>query len=212
MTVKLIWVTPEAEKNILYAARVSSKNQDSEDTRLIDYCIRNGHFSVFEMANMCLEITTSRTIARQILRHRSFTFQEFSGRYQTFSTIGGDSSMITAPRLQDNKNRQNSIDVEDEDLEQWWTDAQITVIHECERLYNKALKKGIAKELARNLLPEGLTPSKMYMNGTLRSWLHYIDLRCGNGTQREHQEVAEAVKREFIKQFPIISRAKGYIE
>ena len=115
-SVKLMWVTPEAEKNIMYAARVSSNNQDSTDTRLLDYCIRNGHWSIFETANMMVEIKTSRTIARQILRHRSFSFQEFSGRYQSFDTIGGDSDLLTSPRLQDPKNRQNSTDTEDEEL------------------------------------------------------------------------------------------------
>lgn len=211
MTTKLIWTTPEAEKVIMYAARVSSKNQDSTDTRLLDYCIRNGHWSIFEMANMCVEIQTSRTIARQILRHRSFVFQEFSGRYQSFETIGGQSSLLTEPRLQDNTNRQNSVATDDDDLQEWWTDTQVEVMHQTERLYHKALKKGVAKELARNLLPEGLTHSKMYVNGTLRSWLHYVDLRTGNGTQQEHIDVAEEIKQIFIEQFPVISKAKEWI-
>lgn len=210
MTTKLIWATPEAEKVIMYAARVSSKNQDSTDTRLLDYCIRNGHWSIFEMANMCVEVQTSRTIARQILRHRSFVFQEFSGRYQSFETIGGQSSLLTDPRLQDETNRQNSVATDDDELQEWWKDTQIEVMHQSERLYHEALKKGVAKELARNLLPEGLTHSKMYVNGTLRSWLHYIDLRIGNGTQQEHIDVAESIKQIFMEQFPIISKAKGW--
>lgn len=210
-SVKLMWVTPEAEKNIMYAARVSSNNQDSTDTRLLDYCIRNGHWSIFETANMMVEIKTSRTIARQILRHRSFSFQEFSGRYQSFDTIGGDSDLLTSPRLQDPKNRQNSTDTEDEELARWWDKAQIDVLYYSKNLYHQALKKGIAKELARNLLPEGLTDSKMYMNGSLRSWLHYIDLRTGNGTQKEHIDVANQVKQIFCEQFPIIAKSKGWL-
>ena len=210
-SVKLMWVTPEAEKNIMYAARVSSNNQDSTDTRLLDYCIRNGHWSIFETANMMVEIKTSRTIARQILRHRSFSFQEFSGRYQSFDTIGGDSDLLTSPRLQDPKNRQNSTDTEDEELARWWDKAQIDVLYYSKNLYHQALKRGIAKELARNLLPEGLTDSKMYMNGSLRSWLHYIDLRTGNGTQKEHIDVANQVKQIFCEQFPIIAKSKGWL-
>jgi len=210
-SVKLMWVTPEAEKNIMYAARVSSNNQDSTDTRLLDYCIRNGHWSIFETANMMVEIKTSRTIARQILRHRSFAFQEFSGRYQSFDTIGGDSDLLTSPRLQDPKNRQNSTETEDEELARWWDKAQIDVLYYSKNLYHQALKRGIAKELARNLLPEGLTDSKMYMNGSLRSWLHYIDLRTGNGTQKEHIDVANQVKQIFCEQFPIIAKSKGWL-
>jgi len=210
-SVKLMWVTPEAEKNIMYAARVSSNNQDSTDTRLLDYCIRNGHWSIFETANMMVEIKTSRTIARQILRHRSFAFQEFSGRYQSFDTIGGDSDLLTSPRLQDPKNRQNSTETEDEELARWWDKAQIDVLYYSKNLYHQALKRGIAKELARNLLPEGLTDSKMYMNGSLRSWLHYIDLRTGNGTQKEHIDVANQVKQIFCEQLPIIAKSKGWL-
>jgi len=210
MTVKLNWATPDAENTIMYAARVSSKNQNSTDTRLLDYCIKNGHWSIFEMANMCVEIQTSRTIARQILRHRTFTFQEFSGRYQTFTTIEGQSPLMTDPRIQDTANRQNSIPTDDEELRVWWDRAQVDVIHLSRSLYHEALRKGIAKELARNLLPEGLTESKMYMNGTLRSWIHYIDLREGNGTQQEHREVALAAKKIFINEFPIIAKAKGW--
>lgn len=207
---RLVWATPEAEKVIMYSARVSSNNQDSTDTRLLDYCIRNGHWSIFEMANMCVEIKTSRTIARQILRHRSFSFQEFSGRYQSFDIIGGQSDLLTEPRLQDLKNRQNSVSTDDEALRDWWENTQIDAIYKTKELYHLALSKGIAKELARNLLPEGLTDSKLYMNGTLRSWLHYLDLRTNNGTQQEHIDIANSIKNIFKKEFPIIANAKGW--
>jgi thymidylate synthase (FAD) len=149
-----------------------------------------------------MEIKTTRDIARQILRHRSFSFQEFSQRYAV-----ADEFDYSDPRLQDNKNRQNSIPVEDRELHKWWEDRQTDVLIEAKRAYADALNAGIAKEVARKVLPEGLTMSTMYMAGTLRSWLHYIDIRCGPETQKEHREVAELCKDELIKSFPNVMEA-----
>lgn len=206
MNVKLISVTPEAEKVMLYCARVSNPtNQDSTNTKLLDYCIKNHHWSVFEMGNMIVEIETSRAIAAQILRHRSFSFQEFSQRYseaQGFETYPA--------RRQDNKNRQNSIDDMSENDKQWFETAQINVQLGCEGWYKQALDRGIAKEQARFLLPLSTT-TKLYMNGTVRSWLHYLDLRTANGTQLEHKQIAEAIKDIFVEQFPNISKAKDWV-
>ena len=205
MNVKLISVTPDAEKTLLYCARVSNpKNQNSENTKLIDYCIKHQHWSVFEMADMIIEIETSRAIAAQILRHRSFTFQEFSQRYaeaQGFETYEA--------RRQDVKNRQNSIDDMSEKDKTWFRNVQEATQEFCELNYKEALNRGIAKECARFLLPLSTT-TKLYMKGNLRSWITYLDLRCGNGTQIEHQEVAKAIKSLFIEQFPVISTAKGW--
>lgn len=202
MNVKLISVTPDAEKQIMYCARVSNpKNQNSENTKLLDYCIKNGHWSVFEMAHMTVEIVTSRAIAAQILRHRSFSFQEFSQRYaeaQEFETYEA--------RSQDKKNRQNSIDDLDEDTKQWFLNAQEEVVQLCDYLYNAALEKGIAKEQARFLLPLS-TQTKLYMTGSVRSWLHYLQVRCGNGTQKEHKDIADGIKAIFCKEFPNIGQS-----
>jgi thymidylate synthase (FAD) len=192
------------ESFIAYCARVSNpSNQLNPDTgKLLSYMIKNQHWSPFEMVNVVMEIETTRDIARQILRHRSFSFQEFSQRYAEI-----DSSVWTAreARLQDQKNRQNSIDIEDDDLQSKWTSSQrevwLTAIDE----YNWAIKNGIAKEVARSVLPEGLTMSRMYMNGTLRSWIHYCDLRCGNGTQKEHREVALECRKILMDRFPFLS-------
>lgn len=205
MKVKLISITPDAEKTILYTARVSNPaNQNSENTKLLDYCIKNGHWSIFEMAHMTVEIETSRAIAAQILRHRSFNFQEFSQRYaeaQGFETYEA--------RSQDLKNRQNSVDDMSEEDKQWFKEAQSTVQEQCQRLYNHALKRNIAKEQARFLLPLS-TSTKLYMCGNIRSWLHYLDLRMSNGTQLEHQDIAKAIKDIFAQQVPIIAKAKGW--
>lgn len=205
MNVKLVTTTPDAEKTMLYVARVSNPaNQSSENTKLLDYCIKHSHWSVFEQADMTVEIETSRAIAAQILRHRSFTFQEFSQRYAEANTF----EMYEA-RRQDTKNRQNSIDdmsVEDKD---WFKGIQEHVHEMCKRHYDRALEKGIAKEQARFLLPLSTT-TKLYMKGNVRSWLHYIDLRTANSTQLEHQQIAEAIKILFVEQFPIISKAKGW--
>ena len=209
--VKLIWATPNAEELIVDMARVSNpSNQGNHDNdaKLIKYLIKHKHWSPFEMANLCLEINTTRGISPQILRHRSFTFQEFSQRYANTNAIG----RIHCPQLrsQDIKNRQNSVD----DLESKLGKSQLAdikrriAIHfeDAEHLYQELLSKGVAKESARFLLPSAV-PTRLYMNGTLRSWTHYIDLRSANGTQQEHKEIAEQCKAIFTEQFPIISSA-----
>lgn len=203
--VKLISVTPEAEKTIMYCARVSNpSNQDSDNPKLLDYCIKHGHWSIFEMAHMTVEIETSRAIAAQILRHKSFAFQEFSQRYAEVQSF-----QLYEPRRQDNKNRQNSIDdLEAKDVD-WFMNAMIGIHTSSKALYDEALRRGIAKECARFLLPL-TTTTKLYMTGSLRSWIHYLDLRCGNGTQLEHKEIADQIKDIFKEQFPIISKAKSW--
>ena len=198
--VSLVWVTPEAEALVARMARVSNpanQNNPASAPKLLKYLIDNKHWSPFEMVNMCVEITTTRDIARQILRHRSFSFQEFSQRY----AVAEHFSMSEA-RLQDVKNRQNSLETEDRYLAYWWEGAQRRVLQEAQFMYESALAKGIAKETARKLLPEGMTESRMYMNGTLRSWMHYVDIRCDKATQKEHREVAEQVRGIMIEQFP----------
>lgn len=193
MTANLIWATHEADKFIGYCARVSNpNNQDNPNVAgLLNYCAKNHHWSVFEMASACIEITTTRDIARQILRHRSFSFQEFSQRYADATQLG---EFVTREcRLQDNKNRQNSLETDDFDLTVWWTAAQKRMIDETQFLYGEALKRGIAKEQARALLPEGLTPSKLYVNGTMRSWITFLQARLDPSTQKEHREVAQDV-------------------
>ena len=191
---------------IAYCARVSNpSNQTNTDTseKLINYLIKWKHWSPFEMANATLEIETTRDIARQILRHRSFTFQEFSQRYAdpvkelTFET--------REARLQDQKNRQNSIDTDDELLQDVWTFMQKKVIEEAKHAYNWAIEHGIAKEVARAVLPEGLTTSRMYVNGTIRSWIHYIEIRSHEATQKEHREIAMACAEAISKIFPLIN-------
>lgn len=193
---------PDSEGIISYAARVSApQNQSNFDTaaKLLKYCVDHQHYSVFETCNITMEIEAPRDIARQILRHRSFSFQEFSQRYAE------STEFITREcRLQDEKNRQNSIETQDKDLQMWWSDSQSFLLEKVEDLYKQALDKGIAKEVARCILPEGLTMSKMYMNGTVRSWLHYCSLREANGTQLEHQDVAIKCKEEVVKFFPFL--------
>ena len=204
--VKLVWVTPEAEKLIAYMARVSNpKNQDNEATapKLLKYLLKNKHFSPFEMVNVCVEIETTRDIARQILRHRSFTFQELSQRYAVSEGFIQNSQA----RLQDEKNRQNSLYTDDISLQNWWEGAQRRLTDEAKFLYSAALDKGIAKEVARKLLPEGLTMSKMYMNGTLRSWLHYVDIRTDVATQKEHRDVALQCAKILEEHFPNVMEA-----
>jgi len=196
-SVHMIWATPNAESTIAYCARVSNPaNQTNNDTapKLLKYLQEHKHWSPFEMASVCLEINTTRDIARQILRHRSFSFQEFSQRYAEVQGF----SEPDEPRLQDQKNRQNSLEANDEYLSQWWKNMQVRMGHEADMLYKMALEKGIAKEVARKLLPEGLTMSRMYMAGTVRSWMHYIDVRTGPETQKEHRDVAEKC-RDVLK-------------
>jgi thymidylate synthase (FAD) len=192
-TAKLIWATPDADKHIGYCARVSNPNNQGNPNvaGLLSYCARNAHWSVFEMASVCIEVSTTRDIARQLLRHRSFSFQEFSQRYADVAQLG--EFAIRECRMQDNKNRQNSLQTDDEALNQWWKDAQQKVTDEVEALYSLALHKGIAKEQARALLPEGLTPSKLYVNGTMRSWITFLQARLDVATQKEHRLVAQDV-------------------
>jgi thymidylate synthase (FAD) len=189
--VSLVWATEGMEGYIAVMARVSNpENQDNPDyERLIRYLIKHQHWSPFEMVNVCMEIKCTRDIARQILRHRSFTFQEFSQRYAEAQQWD-----ISEARMQDNKNRQNSLETADKDTQRWWQEEQQKVLKQAKTAYSNALKLGIAKEVARKVLPEGLTMSKMYMNGTLRSWVHYVTLRSGNGTQKEHRLIAEQCK------------------
>jgi len=190
---------------IAYCARVSNpSNQNNTETseKLIQYLIKHKHWSPLEMVSACLEIETTRDIARQILRHRSFSFQEFSQRYADPTK---DLKFVTREaRLQDQKNRQNSIEVDDPKLQQEWDILQEMLIEDARSAYQWAISKGIAKEQARAVLPEGLTMSRMYMNGTLRSWVHYIELRSANGTQKEHMEIAQACAVEIAKVFPLI--------
>ena len=203
--VKLIWSTPDAENLIAYMARVSNpENQDNPDyERLLRYLMKHQHWSPFEMVNVCMEIETTRDIARQILRHRSFSFQEFSQRYAKVDLW----SLPNPVRMQDEKNRQNSIEVDDPKLQQWWEDEQVKVIRQANQTYNEALGRGVAKEVARKVLPEGLVLSKMYMNGTLRSWIHYVQLRCGPETQKEHREVAEQCKTILQEIYPTVMKS-----
>ena len=208
--VELVSVTPDAEKTISYCARVSNpNNQDSDDyEKLLRYCIQNGHWSIFEMANMVLEINTTRGIAAQILRHRSFSFQEFSQRYANASFLG---ETINVPdlRTQDPKNRQNSIDNLNEYKDTIYRSQIRELFAKSKYLYDLMIKDGVAKECARFILPLA-TPTRMYMNGTIRSWIHYINLRESNGTQKEHMDVALKCKDIFIKQLPTISEALGW--
>ena len=210
--VKLVSVTPDAEKTIAYCARVSNpNNQDTNEyAKLLRYCILHGHWSIFEMANMVLEINTTRGIAAQILRHRSFSFQEFSQRYADASFLG---ESISTPNLrsQDNKNRQNSIDDIDQEVKNKYNVQMRELFSKSKALYDDMINNGVAKECARFVLPLA-TPTRMYMNGTIRSWIHYINLREGYGTQKEHMDVANECKKIFIKQLPVISEALGWNE
>jgi thymidylate synthase (FAD) len=201
-----------AEEFIAYAARVSAPtNQMNTETapKLLGYLIKNRHWSPMEMVQVTLELNTTRDIARQILRHRSFSFQEFSQRYQTVNELGFTTREC---RLQDTKNRQNSVEIhplDESNLISDWEEKQEAVLNLVKETYNWALDKGIAKEQARSVLPEGLTKSRLYMAGTLRSWITYIALREKNGTQKEHQQIAKMCKEEIIKYFPVIGQTLG---
>lgn len=200
---KLVWVTPNAEQLISDIARVSNPaNQGLPPGKLLSYCVRNQHWSPFEMASACIEINTTRDIARQILRHRSFSFQEFSQRYADVSVL--PPAELSEARLQDHKNRQNSIQTDDVFVHRWWEARQKYLYDLVMQDYKEALNMGIAKEVARKLLPEGLTPSRMYMSGTIRSWIHYCQLRTGNGTQKEHMEIAQQINEILRKELPFI--------
>lgn len=206
MDIKHVWTTPNAEELVAYIARVSNPdNQDNKATaaKLIKYLITNKHWSPLDMVDTCIEITTTRDIARQILRHRSFFFQEFSQRYADTTLL--PQSAIRECRMQDTKNRQNSLETADKELAGWWSGVQQRVVDDANFVYKQALERGVAKEVARTVLPEGLTMSKMYMKGTLRSWLHYIDVRTDMATQKEHRLVAEKCKEIIISNYPSIS-------
>ena len=206
MTATLISVTPDAEKTMGYIARVSNPaNQDNEKyAGLLKYCIKHNHWSVFEQSSMTLEIETTRAIAAQILRHRSFTFQEFSQRYAASTTLGD----IQLPELrrQDTKNRQNSTDDLDPEVVEKLNKQMITLFSSSKSLYEQMLKLGVAKECARMVLPLA-TPTRIYMTGSCRSWIHYINLRSAHGTQKEHMDIAESCRKIFVKQFPSVSEA-----
>tara|TARA_B100000902_G_C27215875_1_gene866916 strand:+ start:637 stop:1287 length:651 start_codon:yes stop_codon:yes gene_type:complete len=208
--VRLVSVTPDAEKTIGYVARVSNpNNQDNPKVAgLLSYCIKHGHWSVFEQAHMTVEIETTRGLAAQILRHRSFTYQEFSQRYADSSLLA-DNIPLPKLRRQDDKNRQNSIDDIDPLLQQDFEIRMQRHFADGMKLYKEMLDAGIAKECARFVLPLA-TPTKLYMTGSIRSWIHYIDLRSAHGTQREHMDIAEAVRGIFIEQFPITAEALDY--
>ena len=209
--VKLVSVTPDAEKTMAYIARVSNpKNQDNPSIGgLLSYCIQHQHWSVFEQSSMTLEIETTRAIAAQILRHRSFTFQEFSQRYADTNLIA-EKIPIPALRKQDLKNRQNSTDDLDEFVKQ---DIEMTItahFNQAEKLYKRMLEAGVAKECARMVLPLA-TPTRLYMTGSCRSWIHYINLRSAHGTQKEHMDIAEACRKVFTEQFPAVSEALEWV-
>jgi len=210
MTVKLVSVTPDAEKMMGYIARVSNpSNQDNEKyAGLLKYCIKHNHWSVFEQSSMTLEIETNRAIAAQILRHRSFTFQEFSQRYAASTALGD----IDLPELrrQDLKNRQNSTDDLDPEIVEKLNKQMITLFSSSKALYEQMLSQGVAKECARMVLPL-CTPTRIYMTGSCRSWIHYINLRSAHGTQKEHMVIAEGCRKVFTEQFPAVSEALEWV-
>ena len=204
--INLISVTPDAEQHMAYVARVSNpKNQDNDKfAGLLKYCIQHGHWSVFEQAFMTIEINTTRGIAAQILRHRSFTYQEFSQRYADSNLLGD----IELPELrrQDDKNRQNSIDDLEPEMVEKFNRQMNTLFSSAFGLYNQMLQAGVAKECARFVLPLA-TPTRIYMTGSCRSWIHYINLRSAHGTQKEHMDIANGCKKLFTEQFPAVSEA-----
>jgi len=205
-SVKLHTVTPDTEKTLAYIARVSSEYQENPDyARLLAYCVKHGHWSVFEHAHMTLEIETSRMISAQILRHRSFKFQEFSQRYSE-----PQSYVKSKARRQAEKNRQSSIDDLDPEIVDWWEQEQDKVWLDAMWLYDHAIDHGVAKECARAILPMS-TSTRLYMTGDIRSWMHYIGLRTNPDTQEEHRWIAEQAKMIFIDQFPVVSEALGWI-
>ena len=207
MNVRLISVTPEAEKTMGYVARVSNPNnqENPKVAGLLSYCIKHNHWSVFEQAFMTLEIETTRAIAAQILRHRSFTYQEFSQRYADSSMLADDIPLFDL-RRQDTKNRQNSIDDIDPFIKQEFEIKIRKHFDEAMKIYKEMLDAGIAKECARGVLPLN-TPTRIYMSGSCRSWMHYITLRSANGTQKEHMDIANACKQIFVEQFPVCAEA-----
>ena len=211
MSVKLISVTPDAERMMAYVARVSNPNNQENPNyaKLLGYCIKHNHWSVFEQAFMTLEIETTRGLAAQVLRHRSFTYQEFSQRYADSSLLADQIPMFDL-RRQDTKNRQNSIDDIDDFVKQEYEIKIRRHFDEAMVLYQSMLDMGIAKECARFVLPLA-TPTRMYMSGSVRSWIHYITLRSANGTQKEHMDIAEACKKIFVEQFPTCAEALEWV-
>tara|TARA_R100001460_G_scaffold25587_7_gene51539 strand:- start:2322 stop:2966 length:645 start_codon:yes stop_codon:yes gene_type:complete len=206
MTARLISITPDAEKTMAYIARVSNPaNQENDNySGLLKYCIKHNHWSVFEQSTMTVEIETTRAIAAQILRHRSFTYQEFSQRYADAKLL--ETIELPELRRQDNKNRQNSIDDLDPKIVDKLNAQMNTLFSSAFSLYNQMLQEGVAKECARMVLPL-CTPTRIYMTGSCRSWIHYINLRSSNGTQKEHMLIAKAVRKIFVEQFPAVSEA-----
>jgi len=209
MKVKLISVTPEAEKTMGYIARVSNPNNQTNPVvdGLLGYCIKHGHWSVFEQAHMTLEIETTRGLAAQILRHRSFTFQEFSQRYANANLL--DNIEVPDLRSQDSKNRQNSIDDIPQDKKETLQKKISDHFSAAMSLYDELIKEGVAKECARFVLPLS-TPTRIYMTGSVRSWIHYIDLRSAHGTQKEHMDLVHEVRQIFKQQFPVCSKALNW--
>jgi len=206
MSVKLISITPDAEKVIGYCARVSSDNQNNpEVSKLLAYCIKHKHLSIFEMAHLTIEIKTSCAISTQILRHKSFSFQQFSQRYQQVSDY-----IPYQARRQDVKNRQNSIDDLNDEIKKWFVDSQEEIWEFCKAKYDRAVEQKVAKETARFLLPLN-TKTTMYMTGSIRSWIHYIQVRTEKSTQLEHREIAEQCKKIFIEQLPETSKALEWV-
>ena len=210
MQVSLVSITPDAEKTMAHIARVSNpNNQDNPNyAGLLRYCIKHNHWSVFEQSSMTLQIETTRAIAAQILRHRSFTFQEFSQRYAKSNELG----KIELPdlRKQDLKNRQNSTDDLDPFVKQKLEAQMITLFSSAQSLFNQIIDEGVAKECARMVLPLA-TPTRIYMTGSCRSWVHYINLRSAHGTQKEHMDIAEACRKVFTEQFPTVSEALEWV-
>jgi thymidylate synthase (FAD) len=210
MLVKLVSITPDAEKLMAYCARVSNPSNQNNDNyaKLLKYCIDHEHWSIFEQGFITIEINTTRGIAAQILRHRSFTFQEFSQRYADTTLLSNDIPIFEL-RRQDNKNRQNSIDDISNELKSKWNTLIREHFTKAKYLYDEMLKDGIAKESARFILPLA-TPTRLYMSGSIRSFIHWINLRSSNGTQKEHQTIAEETRKIFIDQLPIVSEALGW--
>jgi thymidylate synthase (FAD) len=210
MSVKLISVTPDAEKLMAYCARVSNPSgQDRDDyAKLLGYCIKHQHWSIFEQAFMTVEINTTRGLAAQILRHRSFTFQEFSQRYADTTLLSEDIPLFEL-RRQDTKNRQNSVDNIEDEIKVKWNSKIREHFAKAKAIYDGMIADGIAKECARFVLPLA-TPTRLYMSGTTRSWIHYLNLRSGHGTQKEHMIIANEIKGIFSQQFPTVSEALGW--
>lgn len=209
-SVKLVWATPDIDKHVAYCARVSNPagQANSEHSKLLAYCLREGHFSIFEMCNVCVEIDTTRAIGRQFLRHKSIHVQEFSQRYAEADKLGG---MVEQEcRMQDVSNRQSSLPCTDTTLSEGWNTAQEWVWSQAIRAYNEALAQGVAKEVARSLLPEGLTPSRIYANGNIRNWIFYLRQRLDPSTQAEHRQLAESLRKVLVNVAPITMAAAGF--